>query len=65
MLSAFSAPLDSVTLGSFTFVTNIFAPLAVVVALPGFKISGVFSPVIGIVVLTVWSVMLTKTIHDR
>jgi putative membrane protein len=65
MLSALSAPLDSMTLGGFTFATNIFAPLAVVATLPGFQISGVVSPMMGVLFLTVCSIALTKTIQDR
>lgn len=65
MLSVLSAPLNGVTLSGLTFITNIFAPLAVVITLPGFQISGVFSPLFGVLVLTVCSIALTKTIHDR
>lgn len=65
LLSAVSAPLNSLTIGGFTFATNIFAPLAVVTALPGFQISGILSPLMGIVFLTMCSYALTRFIHDR
>ena len=65
MLSVLSAPLNGLTLGGFTFITNVFAPLAVVTTLPGFQISGVFSPLFGVLVLTACSVALTKAIQDR
>lgn len=65
LLSVLSAPLNGLTLGGFTFLTNICAPLAVVTALPGYQISGVFSPVFGVLMLTACSMTLTKVIQDR
>lgn len=65
LLQVFSAPLSGLTLGGFTFVTNICTPLAVVTTLPGFQISGVFSPVFGVLFLTLCSVTLSKVIQDR
>lgn len=58
-------PLNVLTIGVITFFTNLFAPIMVVKALPGFQISSVLAPTTGILLLTICSVTLSKVIHDR
>lgn len=65
LLSVLAVPVNSMTLGGVTVATNIFAPLAVVTALPGYQITGILAPLLGVLFLTVCSIALTKTIHDR
>jgi putative membrane protein len=64
-LSLVSLPFNMVTLGGFTFFTNLLAPLMVVKALPGFQIHSLLAPVAGILLMTVCSYTLSKVIHDR
>lgn len=65
LLVTMSAPLDAVTLAGCTFLANIFAPLAVIMTLPGYQISGLTSLLLGAIALTLCSVALSKTIQDR
>lgn len=58
-------PFDLPTLGGITFMTNIFTPLMVVKALPGFQISSIVASLTGILLLTLCSFTLSKIIHDR
>lgn len=60
-----SLPLNVMTLSGLTFCTNLLAPFMVVKTLPGFQISSVFAPLVGILLLTVCSCTLTKVIQDR
>jgi Predicted membrane protein len=65
LLTLASLPFNTVTVGFFTFVTNLFAPLAVVTALPGCQISSFLAPLAGISLMTLCSYTLTKVIQDR
>ncbi|MDU4959311.1 MAG: phage holin family protein [Sporomusaceae bacterium] len=65
LLSTLAMPVSMATLGGFTVATNICAPLAVVKALPGYQITGVLAPLLGMLVLSLCSVALTKAIRDR
>ncbi|SMC40744.1 phage holin family protein [Sporomusa malonica] len=65
MLAIAALPFDMLTLGSITVMTNIFTPLMVVKALPGFQISGAVTLLTGILLMTLCSFTLSKVIHDR
>lgn len=65
LLSLAALPFNTMTLGSLTFVTNIFTPLMVVKTLPGVQISSFLAPLAGIVLVSLCSFTLTKVIHDR
>ncbi|MBP2655259.1 MAG: Mycobacterial 4 phage holin, superfamily [Firmicutes bacterium] len=65
VFSMVSAPFDTVTLGGWTFITNLLAPLMVIKTLPGCQISSFFAPVFGVLLMTVCSYTLSKFIHDR
>jgi putative membrane protein len=65
MLSLASMPFNIVTLGGFTFFTNVITPLMVVKTLPGFQISSFMAPAAGLLLMTVCSYTLSKVIHDR
>lgn len=60
-----SLPFNLPTLGSITFITNIFTPIMVVKALPGFQISSVLASCAAIMLMTACSFTLSKFIHDR
>jgi putative membrane protein len=53
------------TLGGVTFLTNVFAPVAVIAALPGYQISSILSPAAGILCMTACSYTLSRIIQDR
>lgn len=65
LLSLAELPFNTITLGSLTFITNIFAPLMVAKTLPGVQISSIMAPLAGMVLISVCSYTLTKVIHDR
>lgn len=65
ILSLSSMPFNMVTLGGFTFFTNVLAPLMVVKTLPGFQISSFMAPAAGLLLMTVCSYTLSKVIQDR
>lgn len=65
LLSLSALPFNTLTLGSFTFFTNLLAPLMVVKTLPGFQISSVMAPAAGILLMTVCSYTLSRVIQDR
>lgn len=58
-------PFNLMTLGSITFMTNIFTPFMVVKALPGFQISSMLASFTGVMLMTLCSFALSKIIHDR
>lgn len=60
-----SLPLDMITLAGVTLLTNLVTPLMVVHALPGFVFSNLTIPLLGIVLVTICSCMLTRSIQDR
>lgn len=65
LLSIADLPLTFSNLGGITVMTNIFAPLMVVKALPGFQVSGMVTSLAGILLMTLCSFTLSKVIHDR
>lgn len=65
LLAVAAVPVNAITLGSFTVITNIFTPLMVVKTLPGFQISGAITTLTGILLMTLCSFTLSKVIHDR
>lgn len=65
ILTLAAMPFNWVTLGMFTFCTNIFAPLMVVKTLPGFQVSSFLTPMAGVVLMTLCSFTLSKVIQDR
>lgn len=65
LLSLSALPFNTLTLGSFTFFTNLLAPFMVVKALPGFQISSFMAPAAGLVLMTVCSYTLSRVIQDR
>lgn len=52
-------------LGGYTFLTNIIAPLAVIVTLPGYQIFSFLSSLAGVVCMTACSFTLSKVVEDR
>ncbi len=58
-------PLTILNLGGVTVMTNIFTPLMVIKALPGFQVSGTVTSMVGLVLMTLCSFALSKVIHDR
>lgn len=54
-----------VSLGRFTIAVNCFTPLAVVSALPGYRISGLLASVAGVALMTATSYMCSRIIRDR
>jgi len=65
LITLASMPLNTVTVGSLAFFTNLLAPLAVVKALPGFQVSSFLAPLAGIMLMTLCSYTLTRVIQDR
>ncbi len=65
LLSVIEAPANWFTLGGLTFFTNIFTPLMVIKALPGFQIYSFLAPLAGILLMTACSFTLSKVIQDR
>ncbi|MDF2571563.1 MAG: Mycobacterial 4 phage holin, superfamily [Sporomusa sp.] len=65
LLAIAALPFNMLTLGGITVMTNIFTPLVVVKALPGFQISGVLTSLTGVLLMTLCSFALSKVIHDR
>lgn len=65
LLSRLAIPFNKFTLGGLTFITNLFTPLMVVKALPGYQISSFFMPVAGLVLMTICSFTLSQVIQDR
>lgn len=65
LLSVAALPLSILNLGGITVMTNIFAPIVVVKALPGFQVSGMVTSLAGILLMTLCSMTLSKVIHDR
>lgn len=65
ILTLAAMPFNWVTLGGFTFFTNILAPLMVVKMLPGFQVSSFLAPMASVIVMTLCSSTLSKVIHDR
>jgi putative membrane protein len=65
LLMIAAIPFNLLTLGSITFITNIFTPFMVVKALPGFQISSVVASCAAIMLMTLCSFTLSKVIHDR
>lgn len=58
-------PFNLSTLGSITFMTNIFTPFMVVKTLPGFQISSMLASLTAVFLMTLCSFTLSKIIHDR
>lgn len=65
LFSVADLPLTILNLGGVTVMTNIFTPLMVIKALPGFQVSGMVTSMAGIVLMTLCSFTLSKVIHDR
>ncbi|MBP2645021.1 MAG: rane protein of unknown function [Firmicutes bacterium] len=65
VFSFLSAPLDIVPLGGCTFITNLLAPFMLIKTIPGCQISSFLFPALGVMVMTVCSITLSKMIHDR
>ena len=65
LLALASVPVNTVTLGGWTFFTNLFISAMVINMLPGFQISSFITPLAGIMLMTVCSFMLSKVIQDR
>jgi putative membrane protein len=65
LLMLAALPFNFLTLGSITFMANIFTPFMVVKALPGFQISSVLASLTGILLMTLCSFTLSKIIQDR
>lgn len=65
LLMMAAMPFNWVTIGGITFLTNIAAPLMVVKALPGFQISSLIAPIVGVLLMTICSCTLSKVIQDR
>lgn len=65
ILAIVALPLNSLTLGSITVMTNIFTPFMVVKTLPGIQITGIVTLLASILLMSLCSVTLSKVIHDR
>lgn len=65
LASLASLPFNTLTLGSLTFITNLFTPLMVAKTLPGVQISSMVASLTGILLMTVCSYTVTKMIRDR
>jgi len=65
LLALTAVPINTLTLGSFTFFTNIITPLMVVKTLPGYQIASFLPTLAGMLVLTLCSFTLSKIIRDR
>lgn len=65
LLSIVDLPLTFLNLSGITVVTNVFTPLMVVKALPGFQITSIIASLVGIVLMTLCSITLSKVIRDR
>lgn len=65
VMSYLSQLQNQLALGSITFVANIFTPMVIFRAIPGFQISNVLTPLIGIILMSICSFSLSKFIKDR
>lgn len=65
LLSWAAVPINTITLGGWTFFANLLTPVMLVNTLPGFQISSVMTPLVEIMLMTVCSFTLSKVIHDR
>ena len=65
LLALAELPFNMLTLGGVTVMTNIFTPLMVVKALPGFQVTGVIALLAGVSLMTLCSFTLSKVIQDR
>lgn len=65
IMSLIDIPINTLTLGGWTFFTNLLASFMVVNTLPGFQISSFVTPMVEIMLMTVCSFTLSKVIHDR
>lgn len=65
MLEVLAVPLDSLTLGWMTLVTNIALPTVAFTILPGIEIHNAIAILILVGSLTVSSYVLTRCIQDR
>lgn len=65
LLALAELPFNMLTLGGVTMMTNIFTPLMVVKALPGFQVTGAIALLAGVSLMTLCSFTLSKVIQDR
>jgi len=58
-------PLNYLNLGGVTLIMNILTIFMIITILPGFQINSILAPSIGVLLLTICSVTLSKVIQDR
>lgn len=61
----FTLPLNFLTLGLFTFVINGLMLMLAAAVVPGFEIRGFFSAVVGSVMLSLTSFLLTSLVKEE
>lgn len=64
ILSFITAPLSVVTLGLFAFVVNAVVLFIVAYIVPGFKVDGWISAILGAIVLSVVATVLSSVLKD-